>query len=522
MKIVFLDVKTIGEDIDLSCFDALGEVVKYPFSTPEEALERTEDADVIVLNKVEINEKSIGNAKHLKLVCVTATGTNNLDKDYLAKKGIAWRNVAGYSTESVAQHTFALLFFLLEKLSYYDAYVKSEQYVGDVTFTHFANVFHEIAGKTWGIIGLGNIGRRVADLAKLFGCRVIYYSTSGRNANPDYERVSLDELLEISDIVSIHAPLDENTKGLMNKDAFQKMKKSAILLNLGRGPIVVEQDLADALNEGLIAGAGLDVLAVEPMLESNPLRAIKDSERLIITPHIAWASVEARTRLMHTICGQIKEFFQVKAVVFDLDGTLLDTLGDLTDSVNHALEKYGLKTRTMDEVQKFVGNGLRNLMLQAVEEGERYPKFEELFEYFREYYRTHCNIKTAPYEGIFELMKELKERGIKMAIVSNKIDAGVKELNDKFFAEYTEVAIGEREGIGRKPAPDSLNEAMRMMGVEKESVIYVGDSDVDICTAKNADVRCVSVTWGFRDEKFLIEHGAEVMINHPSDLMEFL
>ena len=308
MKIVFLDVKTIGEDIDLSAFDTLGEVVKYPFSTTEEALERTKDADVIILNKVEINEKSIGNAKHLKLVCVTATGTNNLDKDYLAQRGIEWRNVAGYSTESVAQHTFALVLFLLEKLNYYDNYVKSEKYVGDVTFTHFANVFHELCGKTWGIVGLGNIGKRVADIAKLFGCRVVYYSTSGKNRNQDYEQVGLDELLAISDIVSVHAPLDENTKGLFDKNAFEKMKQTAIFINVGRGPIVVEQDLADALNEGKIAGAGLDVLAVEPMREDNPLRQIKDSDKLIITPHIAWASIEARTRLMNTICGQIKEF----------------------------------------------------------------------------------------------------------------------------------------------------------------------------------------------------------------------
>lgn len=309
MKIVFLDVKTIGEDIDLSGFDALGEVVKYPFSTPEQALERTEDADVIILNKVEINEKSIGNAKNLKLVCVTATGTNNLDKEYLAERGIAWRNVAGYSTESVAQHTFALLFYLLEKLRYYDDYVKSEKYIGDTTFTHFANVFHEISGKTWGIVGLGNIGRRVAEIAKLFGCRVIYYSTSGKNNNSDYERVDFDEILAQSDILSVHAPLDENTRGLFNKEAFAKMKASSIFINVGRGPIVVEQDLADALNEGQIAAAGLDVLAVEPMAETNPLRYIKDSEKLIITPHIAWASIEARTRLMKIICNQIKEFF---------------------------------------------------------------------------------------------------------------------------------------------------------------------------------------------------------------------
>lgn len=309
MKIVFLDAKTIGDDIDLSGYEALGEVVKYGFSTAEEAAERTKDADVLIINKVEINEKSIGAAEHLKLVCVTATGTNNLDKEYLAKRGIAWRNVAGYSTESVAQHTFALLFYLLEKLRYYDDYVKTEKYVGDVTFTHFAKKFHQLSGMTYGIIGFGNIGRRVADIAKLFGCHVIYYSTSGKNSQAGYERVGFDELLTQSDIVSIHAPLDENTRGLMNKEAFAKMKSSAILLNLGRGPIINEADLADALEQGQIAAAGLDVLSVEPMQENNPLRQIKDSEKLLITPHIAWASVEARTRLMEIILGQIKDFF---------------------------------------------------------------------------------------------------------------------------------------------------------------------------------------------------------------------
>lgn len=309
MKVVFLDAKTIGDDIDLSAYDQLGEVEKYGFSTEEQARERTRDADVIVLNKVEVNEKSVGEAEHLKLVCVTATGTNNLDKEYLRQRGIAWRNVAGYSTETVAQHTFALLFYLLEKLRYYDDYVKSEKYVGDVTFTHFSNVFHELSGMTWGIVGLGSIGRRVADIAKMFGCRVVYYSTSGKNDQPGYTRVSFDELLAQSDIVSVHAPLDGNTRGLMNADAFSKMKDSAILLNLGRGPIVDEQDLADALNSGAIAAAGLDVLSVEPMREDNPLRQIKDSGRLVITPHIAWASIEARRRLMDIIFGQIREFF---------------------------------------------------------------------------------------------------------------------------------------------------------------------------------------------------------------------
>ncbi len=307
MKIVFLDVKTIGGDIDLSGFDALGEVVKYDFSTAEEARRRTKDADVIILNKVRVDERSIGEAEHLRLVCVTATGTNNLDKDYLRERGIQWRNVAGYSTETVAQHTFALLFYLLEKLRYYDDYVKSGKYIQDLSFTHFSHVFHEISGKTWGIVGLGNIGRRVADIAKAFGCHVVYYSTSGKNHQPDYEQVCFEELLAASDIISVHAPLTENTEGLMNAKAFSMMKNSAIFLNLGRGQIVVEQDLADALQNGEIAAAGLDVLSVEPMSADNPLKDIRDSEKLIITPHIAWAGVEARTRLMETILDQVKE-----------------------------------------------------------------------------------------------------------------------------------------------------------------------------------------------------------------------
>lgn len=307
MKIVFLDAQTIGTDIDLSKFDLLGDVVKYPFSTPAEVRERVKDADVIVLNKVLINEESIGTAEKLKLVCVTATGTNNLDKDYLAKRNIAWKNVAGYSTESVAQHTFALLLFLLEKLRYYDEYVKEDRYTNDVSFSHFEERFCEINGKTWGIIGLGNIGRRVASIAQAFGANVIYTSPSGSAPQDGYHQVDMDTLLASSDIVSVHAPLNEYTENLMNAEAFQKMKPTAIFLNLGRGAIVVEKDLADALNNGTIRAAGLDVLAIEPMSPENPLRHLKDSRKLFITPHIAWASVEARTKLMDIIYNQIKE-----------------------------------------------------------------------------------------------------------------------------------------------------------------------------------------------------------------------
>lgn len=310
MKIVFLDVKTIGDDIDLSGFEQLGEVIKFGFTRADQVAERVKDADVVVLNKVQIKRDTLGDPDHLKLICVTATGTNNLDKELLDEKGIAWRNVAGYSTESVAQHTFSLLFYLIEHLPYYDIYVKSGDYAGDELFTHFAQTFHEISGKTWGIIGLGNIGRRVADIAKVFGCKVIYHSTSGANHNPDYTEVSLDELLATSDIVSVHAPLTEQTEGLMNYDNFCKMKPTSIFLNLGRGPIVVEKDLRRALDEGKIGAAGLDVLSVEPMSQESPFLE-NPPENLFITPHIAWASIEARTRLMKIIEGQIKEFYNM-------------------------------------------------------------------------------------------------------------------------------------------------------------------------------------------------------------------
>ena len=311
MKIVFLDVKTIGEDIDLSGYDALGEIVKYGFSSSGEIPERVKDADVIITNKCQINEETISTAQNLKLVCVTGTGTNNLDKKYLEKNGIAWRNVAGYSTESVAQHTFAMLFYLLEKLRFYDDYVKEERYVNDTTFTHFSEHFTELHGKTWGIIGLGTIGRRVAEIAKVFGAKVIYYSASGSPAQDGYEQVDFDTILQTSDILSVHAPLNEHTEHLMNAEAFSKMKPSAIFLNLGRGAIVIEQDLYDALENGTIMAAGLDVLSQEPMSADHPLLKFKDSRRLFITPHIAWASVEARTNLMNIIQGQIKEFFAI-------------------------------------------------------------------------------------------------------------------------------------------------------------------------------------------------------------------
>jgi len=308
MKIVFMEADTLGNDVDLSMFERFGEVVKYAKSDPELNAERVKDADVIIVNKIAMNESTLYKADNLKLICLTATGTNNVDFEYTNKRGIDVRNVKNYSTESVVQHTFALLFYVYEKLYFYDHFVKSGEYARHDIFSVFSEQFHELEGKTWGIIGLGAIGKGVARVAQAFGANVIYYSTSGRNADPEFTQVDFDTLLTTSDIISIHAPLNEKTKDLIGKNEFEKMKSSAVLLNLGRGPIVNEEALTYALLNDQIQAAGLDVLTVEPMLPDNPLLRVQDSRKLIITPHIAWATVEARTRCVIEVFKNIEDF----------------------------------------------------------------------------------------------------------------------------------------------------------------------------------------------------------------------
>lgn len=310
MRIVFMETDTMGDDVDYSPFYNLGEVVKYNKSEPEYNQERVTDADVIVVNKIPMNEETLRYARHVKLICLTATGTNTVDFDYVRKRNIAVTNVKGYSTQSVIQHTFALLFYVYEKLSYYDQFVKSGDYAASDIFSNFNIKFNELFGKTWGIIGLGEIGRGVAKVAEAFGCRVIYYSTSGNNSNSLWERVEFDTLLNESDIISIHAPLNSATEYLINEDALKKMKKSAVLLNLGRGNIIREEALLKALETGEIAGAGLDVISAEPMLPDNPLLKIKDSTKLIITPHIAWATVEARRKCLSEVYENIVSYLR--------------------------------------------------------------------------------------------------------------------------------------------------------------------------------------------------------------------
>ncbi len=307
MKIVLLDAQTIGDDVDYRSLEELGNFVRYDTSTIEEARERVRDAEIIVTNRVPMGEEVLGAAEQVTCVCVTATGTDMFDLPYLSQRGIRWYNVADYSTESVAQHTFAMLFYLLEHLREYDDFVREGHYrVGNCAYE--GRTFRELRGSTWGIIGLGAIGRRVAELAGAFGCRVIYYSTSGENNNPVWERVELSTLLAESDIISIHAALNDDTRDLIGYEEFSRMKKSPLFLNLGRGGLIREEDIVPALEAGFISAVGLDVLQEEPIRPGHPLLQYGEKNRVYITPHIAWASTEARNRVIQIVAGQIRAF----------------------------------------------------------------------------------------------------------------------------------------------------------------------------------------------------------------------
>jgi glycerate dehydrogenase len=308
MKIVVLDAKTLG-DVDLGIFERFGEVVIYPVTAPEETIERIRDADIVVTNKVVIGKAEMDAAKNLKLICVAATGMNNIDLDYARKKGIVVKNVAGYSTESVVQHTFAMAFYLIESLRYYDDYIKSGRWSQSGLFTCIDRPFFELFGKRWGIIGMGAIGKRIAQVAEAFGCDVVYYSTSGQNLDQPYRRLSLEALMCTSDIISIHAPLTDKTRNLIAQPELGRMKEKSVLLNLGRGGIVNESDLAKALDQKEIY-AGLDVTEREPIPADSPLLRIKHKDRLLITPHIAWTSIEAREHLVAGIIKNIEEFLE--------------------------------------------------------------------------------------------------------------------------------------------------------------------------------------------------------------------
>ena len=308
MKLVILERNSVGTDVDVSCFEKFGEVTCYPNTVAANTSERVKDADIILANKAPLNESTLKDAPNVKLICLLATGFDNVDLAYCKSRSIKVTNVVNYCTSTVAQHTLLLALALSEKIAFYDDYVKSGAYSAQDRFSNFDRTFYDLEGKTWGIIGMGTIGRRVAGLAQAFGCRVIFYSASGKSTCTDYERVEFDTLLQESDILSLHCPLSDRTRGLINKDALSKMKETAILVNVARGPVVDTQALYDALVADQIAGAGLDVLEQEPMAGDNPLAQIKDSTKLIITPHMAWASLESRTRLVDEVVKNIEAF----------------------------------------------------------------------------------------------------------------------------------------------------------------------------------------------------------------------
>lgn len=308
MRTVFLDRETLG-DVSLEPIEKLGELVTYQRTKPEETVERLKGADVVITNKVLITEEILEEAKSLKLICVAATGVNNIDLKAAERRGIPVRNVAAYSTDSVVQTTFAHILSLFSGIEHFDAYVKDGSYSRSGIFTETSTTFRELSGKTIGIIGMGAIGSGVAKVAKAFGMKVIYYSTSGTSHNTQYPSVSLDELLAEADIISIHCPLDERTRGLIGSAELNKMKKSAIIVNAARGFIVDEAALAEAISEGTIAGAAFDVFSKEPLPADNPLLHTTHPERLRLSPHIAWASAEARQRLVEGIAANIAKGF---------------------------------------------------------------------------------------------------------------------------------------------------------------------------------------------------------------------
>lgn len=311
MKIVYLDASTLG-DTQMDEIRALGEYVSYPMCTREEALERVSDCEVLIVNKVRVDEELLAAAPKLKLICEAATGVNNIDLEAAARRGVPVRNVAGYSTESVVQSTFTHLLSLVGNAPYFDDYVKSGKYSACGIFTNVSHPFMELDGKTMGVIGMGTIGKRVAAVATAFGMKVVYYSTSGTSHCTDYPSLPLEELLAQSDAVSVHAPLNGRTKGLIGARELRMMKPTAVLLNLGRGGIVDECALAEAVDEGVIAGAALDVYLEEPLPADSPLMHLRHPERFRFSPHTAWASAEALRRLASGVAANIREFLEAR------------------------------------------------------------------------------------------------------------------------------------------------------------------------------------------------------------------
>ena len=310
MKIVVLDKKTLGDDIDVQIgLESFGELIVFEETSTFQTIANLQEASIAITNKVLISKEVMDACPKLKLICVTATGTNNIDLDYAKLKGIEVKNVSGYSTCSVAQQTFAMLLEMTNHIGYNNNYVKALSYSNQSLFTHLGPAIEELSGKTIGIIGMGNIGRKVAAIASAFDMSIIYHSTSGNNLEQDYPHVELTDLMQRADVITIHAPLNNSTVNLITSKELNECKSSAILLNMGRGGIVNEDDLASALLQNKLKSACLDVFTNEPITSQNPLLNNQLNGKILFSPHIAWASKQAREKLWFLTTENIKRFF---------------------------------------------------------------------------------------------------------------------------------------------------------------------------------------------------------------------
>lgn len=305
MKIVILDRAAMGIDTPMEVLNKFGKVVCYDSSTSDEAMIRSREADVIILNKVKVDRKLMDSAENLKLICVFATGFDNIDITYAREKGIAVCNVPGYSTDSVTLFTVTTVLALCSHIIEYNNFVRSGEYSSSCVANRLTPVYHEIAGKTWGIIGYGNIGSAVGRVAEALGARVLVYK---RNPIGSANCVDLDTLCRESDIITVHCPLNDQSKNLINSEKLSLMKSGVILVNEARGAVLDEEAVACAVEEGRIAGFGCDVYSSEPFGSDHPYHRIKDRSNVILTPHAAWGSYEARERCINIIAQNIASF----------------------------------------------------------------------------------------------------------------------------------------------------------------------------------------------------------------------
>ncbi len=308
MRIIFLDERSMGDDVSFDEIKALGDYASYAYCDQKFVVEYSQDAEILITNKCRFTRDVLSRLSKLRLVCVTATGYDNIDILAAQEHGIEVRNVSGYSTESVVQHTFAMLLYLTEHLRFYDEYVRNGEYERHHSFSYFSNTFTELHGKRFGVVGMGAIGRRVAAVAQAFGAEVAWASVGGVKRDEGYTQMSIVDLCAWADVISIHSPLTPQSRDCISHEELVCMKPTTILINVGRGGIVNEDALTRAVQESRIGGIGLDVLSEEPIRASNPLQAVLKYPNVLITPHMAWGSYEARSRLIHEVAVNIKDF----------------------------------------------------------------------------------------------------------------------------------------------------------------------------------------------------------------------